>query len=78
MSSISYFDIQVSEVFQFAQRLQQFNLESRVLSLQSLISKEWRIVMMKRFRVYLFYQVVFYAKYSEIWAALERLQKLKD
>ena len=78
MSSISYFDIQVSEVFQFAQRLQQFNLESRLLSLQSLISKEWRIIMMKRLRVYLFYQVVFYAKYSEIWAALERLQKLKD
>ena len=34
---------------------------------------EWRILMMKWFRMYLFYQVVFYAKYSEIWAALERL-----
>ena len=34
--------------------------------------------MMKWFRMYLFYQVVFYAKYSEIRAALERLQKLKD
>ena len=39
---------------------------------------ERRIVMMKWFRMYLFYQVVFYAKYSEIRAALERLQKLKD